>query len=103
MGNPGPCTSGARRIAEEGPASLSYPLSPRVINPRPEYWWSWRRVQHLVSVVKSRGVATPAEWHRLRAIIGLVSARKRGYLYDQLRPLFSPASMTYLFSEEGSR
>lgn len=64
-----------------------------------ELWWSWRRLHHLVSVVKSRGVGTSGEWHRLKKICQVVSDRKRAYLRGQFADVFSEASLCFLFGE----
>jgi len=102
MDSPGGGT-GVRRIAEARTASLKYPLSPQVINTSPyyeRYWYSWRRLRYLVSVIKARGIENRGEWLRLRAIIGLVSVRKRAYLFRELQPLLSPGSIAFLFAPE---
>jgi hypothetical protein len=82
---------------------LSTHRLPEAINFPPEgtyeRWWSWRRLQHLVFVIKSRGVETRGEWQRLATICKVVSRRKKAFLYRELRPLFSPASLEYLFGD----
>lgn len=51
----------------------------------------------MVFVIKFRGVETRGEWKRIGTICKIVSYRKRVFLYRELRPLFSPASLEYLF------
>lgn len=84
-------------------ASLSNPLFPQLaINHSPpyEFWLSWSRIQHIVGVVKSRGVENADEWQRLARICKLVSRRKKSFLYREFRPLFSQPSMEYLFGRD---
>ena len=97
MENPGG-GSGVGRMPATG--SLAHILPPQIINPPPyheRYWWSWRRLQYLVHVVKSRGVENAGEWKRLGWVCRIVSERKRKFLYQEFKPLFSEASLEYLF------
>jgi hypothetical protein len=93
--------TGVRRIGAQ--PSLQYPFSSRTIKPSPyyaRYWWSWRRLRYLVSVIKTRGIENGAEWQRLAFICQIVSHRKKGYLYRELSSLFSDGSLSYLFGPE---
>jgi len=102
MENPGGAT-GVMKDSKVRAASLSYSLSPQVaINDSPsyEYWVSMSRLQHIVGVVKSRGVENADEWQRLARICKLVSRRKKSFLYREFRPLFSQPSMEYLFGRD---
>lgn len=65
---------------------------------RERYWWCYRRLKYLVYVIKYRGVDNADEWMRLANICRRVSFRKKVYLYKQLSPLFSEASLDFLFS-----
>lgn len=92
--------SGISRGGKSRNTALTYPLPHWGKNSSSyERWWSYRCLYHLISVVKSRGVGTAGEWHRLKKICGVVSDRKRAYLYQELQPLFSEASLDYLFGE----
>jgi hypothetical protein len=103
MDSPGAGISGVKRRIVENRAdtSLNYPLSLRIIKPSHQYepWISWRQVRHIAGFVKEKGVRNAGEWHRLAHICKVVSRRKKAFLYRELRHLFSPASLRYLFGD----
>ncbi len=92
--------AGVRRIGVY--PSYNNPSSPGNIKPPQyydHYWWSWRRCQHIVKVIKERGIETPAEWHRLARIFQSVSVYKRAFCRRELSGVLSEASLNYLFGE----
>ncbi len=98
MGSPG---SAAGVTKDRIGYALNRSSSLLVINPHPfEYWWSWRRLQHLVNVVNNRGVENGAEWRRLQSICRAVSIKKKKFLLKRFRPLFCESSLIFLFGPE---
>ena len=101
MGVPGH-GAGERRIdkgSSSSPARLPSELSSE-LREQDRYWWTYSRLEYLVSYVKDHGIETPAQWKRLAAISHLVSGGERDYLYRELRSLFSESSLSYLFGSD---
>lgn len=94
---PGSAASGGRK---DRATVLTYPSPRWGINfCSYELWWSWRRLRHLISVVKSRGIENANEWHRLRRIFQTVSIYKRAFCRRELSGVLSEASLNFLFGE----
>jgi hypothetical protein len=91
-----PGKEGSRSVRPYSHSSFEFKYLTRYY--QQDYWWSHQRLRHLVSVIKSRGLENADEWERLAAICQIVSHTKKLFLYRELSPLFSQASMDYLFN-----
>jgi hypothetical protein len=62
------------------------------------YWYSWQHVKDIADRVQTDGIENGRQYEQLREICSLVSDVKKSYLWGQISPGRSPASMEYLFS-----
>jgi hypothetical protein len=75
---------------------LMPPVAGYAGEPFPPYW-TWRRLSMFVMAMKDGRSLTPGEWQALHREIPSLSPAKRIWLYQQLKLLFSPDAMSYLF------